>query len=295
LSYFGVVGKGVTSENDKIFFAPLDDRYKEYLKFMRKLYVEKLLDNESFIQDDNQLNAKGKANLVGVTGGWNAIAYQYSEGSDYDKIKGTSIPALTSEFSPNATYPLFPYIRTGRFAITKACKYPEVAFRWVDISYSGKTEDVLRIFWGGMWEWENEADRRWMGIVPEGMSNTIRNEWYTVGGDSETPYFADTATLDHQGGLTGLTDWYKLSDATRFVPYARSAIPVFALSTEELETAAIYGPDIYSYCNQMEAAFITGETDIDGGWNAFVNNLQNMKVNELVKVYQTGYDRYMAN
>ena len=295
LSYFGLIGKGISEENGKIIFTSIDNRYKEYLKFMHKLFVEQLLDNESFTQDGNQLTAKGKANLIGVTGGWNAIAYQYSEGSDLDKLKGTSMPPLTSQFSTTAVYPLFPMIRTGCFAITKACKYPEVAYRWVDIGYSGQPEDVLRLFWGGQYTWLDESTKLWQGIVPEGQSNAIRTQLYTNGSDTDPPYFADTATLDHQGGITGVTDRYKLADAQRFVSVARSAIPVISFTPDELSSIASYGPDIYTYCDQMEAAFITGTTDIDGGWDEYVNNLQKMNLSELVNVYQTGYDRFTSN
>ena len=295
LSYFGLVGKGISEdkENGKVFFTSIDERYKEYLKFMHKLFVEKLLDNESFTQDSDQLNAKGKGNLVGVTGGWNAIAYQYSEGSDLDKLKGSSIPALTSQWSATPVYPFPPVIDTGTYAITKACKYPEVAYRWVDVNYGDTVEDILRLFWGGSWKWEDEAKQIWQGVVPEGQGEAWRSENLTNAGDFGTPYFADMQVMDVlQGGETGITDRYKFRNAERFLPYKRLSIPKFGFTPDELETIATYGPDIYSYCDEMEAAFISGATEIDAGWDSYVGTLQKMHLDDLVKVYQGGLDRF---
>ena len=295
MSYFGMVGKGISEENGKIIFTCIDDRYKEYLRFMNKLFKEKLLDKESFTQNADQLKAKGKANLIGITGGWNAIAYQYSEGSDLDKLKGTSMPALTSKYSSKPVFPLATFVNPGTFAITKACKYPEVAFRWIDVNYSSKTEDILRVFWGGSWKWEDNTQKLWVGVVPDGQGESWRTENLTNASDNATPFFADTVTMDLlQGGTTGITDRYKFRDAERFTDAGRPAIPVLGFTPDELESIATYGPDIYNYSDQMEASFITGQTDLDSGWDAYVNTLAKMNLPDLVKVYQTAYDRFKA-
>ena len=41
----------------------------------------------------------------------------------------------------------------------------------------------------------------------------------------------------------------------------------------------------------MYTAFITGEYDIDGYWDTYVDTLKNMKVERLLEIEQAAYDR----
>jgi len=67
------------------------------------------------------------------------------------------------------------------------------------------------------------------------------------------------------------------------------------LDPDELSQIASYGPDIYNYCDQMEASFITGATPIDSGWDNYVSTLQKMNLQALVDVYQKAYERFNSN
>ena len=52
-----------------------------------------------------------------------------------------------------------------------------------------------------------------------------------------------------------------------------------------------YG-DINLYVEKMKAEFITGVTDIDKGWDAYVAQCEKMGIDQVLEVYQASYDRW---
>src|SRR5699024_11829980 len=66
IAAFGVKKKKVIENDGKIGYGAITDEYKEYLKYMNKLYEKDLLDPETFSQSDEEKKAKGQNNRVGV-------------------------------------------------------------------------------------------------------------------------------------------------------------------------------------------------------------------------------------
>ena len=66
------------------------------------------------------------------------------------------------------------------------------------------------------------------------------------------------------------------------------------LNADEEEAVDDYWPDIKNYIDQMNAAFITGQADIDKDFESFVNNLYAMGLQDVMDAYQSAYDR-MSN
>lgn len=50
--------------------------------------------------------------------------------------------------------------------------------------------------------------------------------------------------------------------------------------------------EIKSKVEEMRSQFITGVADIDKQWDAYVNELNAMGLDEVLKVYQASYDRW---
>ena len=48
--------------------------------------------------------------------------------------------------------------------------------------------------------------------------------------------------------------------------------------------------DIYGYCGQKRAKWIVGEGDIDADWAEYLENLEEMGVDELIEILQSAYD-----
>ncbi len=61
-------------------------------------------------------------------------------------------------------------------------------------------------------------------------------------------------------------------------------------TTEESENIINYRTDFDSYLDQMAADFIT-KGDVDGKWDSYIQNLNNLNMPALLEIYQGIYDR----
>ncbi len=52
--------------------------------------------------------------------------------------------------------------------------------------------------------------------------------------------------------------------------------------------------DIDSYVQSMKGKFITGAADIETEWETYCNTLNDMGLQEVIEVYQSAYDRWVA-
>ena len=66
--------------------------------------------------------------------------------------------------------------------------------------------------------------------------------------------------------------------------------PMPYTDAEATERATLY-TDVKTYLDTMYTAFITGEYDIDGYWDTYLDTLKNMKVERLIEIEQAAYDR----
>jgi putative aldouronate transport system substrate-binding protein len=72
--------------------------------------------------------------------------------------------------------------------------------------------------------------------------------------------------------------------------YVKTDFPVSVFTPEEQEVVDKYFPDVETYTNEMRIKFIKGQTPLSE-WDSYVKTLENMGINELIKVWQARYDR----
>src|SRR5690625_4943959 len=78
LPSFGIVQyDGIFEENGEVKFAYVQDEFKEYMKFLNKLYAEKLLDNEMFSHSWEQFIAKG--DRLGIYSTWPIVQVGFED------------------------------------------------------------------------------------------------------------------------------------------------------------------------------------------------------------------------
>ncbi|NLO83433.1 MAG: extracellular solute-binding protein [Clostridiales bacterium] len=283
-------------DNNKVVFSPIQPEFKDALVFLKKLYDEKLLDNETFTQTTQQLNAKGRNDTELLGGFYTAGAFTVvGEARHFDYI--TMIPLLTPK--GQRMWPLdgtfndlenkanaIRFMR-GTFAITNKCKAPEAMIRWVDYLY---TEEGAILTWMGKEgeEYEWNSDGTWSWILEEGQ------EQYDV----RYPGTIAPATVP---GLRPDNVWFKLGNIYesslwpirgRVNKYDRLTYPFLYFPVEKQKRVNSLNADIGSYVDQMIARFITGDASIDE-WDNYVKTIQNMGVEELISIYQEAYDEFI--
>ena len=74
-----------------------------------------------------------------------------------------------------------------------------------------------------------------------------------------------------------------------------SDYPQVTYTAEESSERTPLFTDISSYIKTMKAQFITGEVDIDSGWDTYIQTLKAMGLDRLMEIEQGAYDRYAIN
>lgn len=114
----------------KLLYAPQQEGYKEYVRYMNKLYSEGLLDKELFTQT-SQVYTSRMQNEVPVLGVASYPINSYlTNGDDYVPLLGLKGPKGDYGWKREN-----PGIWGGAFLLTTANQNPEITMKWVDSHY----------------------------------------------------------------------------------------------------------------------------------------------------------------
>ncbi len=294
-------GRRLILNNGEISAAYNKPEWKEGLAYMNKLLVEGLLDPVSFTQEGQQLKQladSSDVNILGVfaSGYWNTV---FNPGSEKQK----EFTALGPLKGPNGVqqtrHNKYGTIQAGRFVITSACKYPEVAFRWADWLYS--EEATMRARWG-----EPEVDWK---IPAEGVPGVFGDQaiiepilqWGSVQNSHwqqmHPSWTRDAMTL----GQVATDPWSNpvvnnRQTREKYDGYEpKEILPPLFMTTEEIEEYIELSTVINDYVLESIARFVTGDLNVEKDWDAYIAELDKMKLTRFIEITQTAYDRQFKN
>ena len=293
----------------KLYFSAQNEQFKEGLLFLRKLYAEGLLDNECFVMDDEMLRQKMLSGDVSTVGAAPCMHYLGLVGVDGERpTEYDSLPPITGPNGYKSAH-YDPYqLDKGKFVITTECESPEILARWIDYFY---TEEGLLAQKYGIenQEWYRPAEDSGEMGHGEGLDPApARFNWMPGKSWSET---LQNVTLNQQGPIYETREFRgawtadmvnaplepNLIEDTK--PYEGSEQEEFwtdliVMTLEETEEIAPIQEQLVRYVNEMVASFVSGQTDIETGWDSFQNELKNMGVERFLEIRQAAYDRYIG-
>jgi len=297
-------------ENNQVQLANISDNYKEFLKFMRKLYEEGLMEQEAFTLAGDVATARAKEDRYGFFGCGSApfVLTQTDISSDKNWI---GVAGLESEYNPDKGVSIIsPVVNNIALVASADTEYPEEIARFVDYFFSEEGMFAGAIGYEGQgWDWnENEA----LGVkvpkwrVPEGYASA---EEYRYKGsvfnnclnmhesnlDRVALFEVPVETLQKDEVMTEFGWAALVAAAYRSEGITdKAAYPIVAYTNEENDRRSTLVTDVANYIAQMRAEFITGQTDIDAGWETYVNTVNQMGMSQLLEIEQAAYDRYLA-
>lgn len=319
-SAFGIYGYSQNyqlqaDDSGKVYLAEATDNWKEYVKYMNRLYSDGLLDQDCFIQTKDEFDAKIKSDSVGMFANWNTLlsvlgASDHTCVYDYDFFTG-----VTSDLTDEVVYPLYNSVDSNVVClITANTQYPEALCRMFDYLYTedgiilalygkeGETFNFKEDKFGiksadhtGFWEDSGyDSSSMWM-------RNMVKwpNAWQFVQYSPEQEAVANAT--DEQ-----LQEMYTDGDGKNVVLQAYKEIacrkvkccddyPNVVYTSEETEQRAKYLTALQSYIQSTKAEFIIGTQNIDANWDTFLKTMDDMGLQELLKIEQAAYDRYAVN
>lgn len=288
----------------------MTENYKACVTYLNKLYTEGLLDKDIFTQTLDEFRAKVKEGRVGAFGD---AAPFVAAGADITiDAKYQYLSGLTSEYNETASAVYMPGVGDTVFtAISAETEYPEAMVSLLDKFY-GENGALLgaKGFEGVSWEYVEEPAlgnaKLATNLTPEGYASseeyrykkaTMNNAFYMVGNYEGTQYKAlvdSTEEILNSQEVLDKYGWAVLIERLRRNLTEVDEFPTLVYTTEEVERGSSLRTDVKIYLEQTLAQFITGEVNVEEGWENYLKTLDQMGVQELLEIEQAAYDR-MSN
>ncbi len=284
--------------------SPVYDKeaYKEGLKFMHELVAEGLLDPATFTQDAAQMKQIFENPDVAIlgaltAGGPNTFANMTGSTRFRDYV---AVPPLKGPQGVQLTaYNPYGYFNNANcWAITSACKNPDVAFRLGDLFFS---EEIS--MWGRLGEPGTDYIKNPVGKKAVDGGDALFEAILVYGSEQKShwqnrnPYYN---FFDNKGVASedpyALQDllWNTMLTYKPFAPAPEACLPPLIYTVEEARELNEINTALVQYIDETRVAFITGG-DIDAAWEGYLNELKNINYERAIQIMQQAYDRFMAS
>ncbi len=271
-------------KDGQVYFQASTDNYKNAMEYFHNWYEEGLIDVEVFSQTDSQYIAKGSDDRLGVFAWWEIPEVTGDHADEYEYLTFLSGEDGTLGVNLNEQGTT----GHGLFAITSACKNPELLMKWIDQVYDPITS--MQVIYGPIGEYfeeEPDADGFYIEKPEAGGDLKARLEFKApsrqLNSDFQQYYHMEERAQQRLDDLSNV--WFE--KVTDFDYY-----PSVVYTLEETETINEYISDIDEYVKETSANWI-----INGGaadeFDGYVKQLESMGVNDVVAAWQSAYDRYM--
>ena len=284
------------------------NEYREALKFINSLITKKLMPDYQFTIDATaykNLVSNTEIPIVGcVFGSGTTPTGRVGDYVGIAPLKGPSGSQYTS-FAPS--------VANVAMMISKSCKTPEAAFRLGDLLCSEDLSIMTR--WGIQgkhWDyvknipstvdkskyvaWYDKVGYPGYVIIYEDPWGIVQNfHWYQAG-----PFIrqygiaagrlADKTVINSETMIANCQGYYMdVGKATS----VKKAVGKLIYTTDETKATTEVINSLETYVKENTAAFAVGQKKItdDAAWNAYVKELDNIGLQNVLKVTQTIYDR----
>ncbi len=286
--------------------------FREALRYLHKLYEEKLLAPVSFTQDAAQLKAMmdlpdGNDTVIGCVAvhpwsgsqGFTWTKDNYSKLKEYTAIgplKGPQGIAWSPYHVNGLAFNSF---------ITKDCKNPEAAFRLMDFMSSELTSLISRRGEQGVdWDYvpaDSGKKSMFAGLGYQPIYQVNNDVWaqpdqnkiFAVevhflpaglyAGVTEPDYTTDIAKIRNDLFMDG---FYR-----RYGQYPSEIVTTLAYTAEEMEEVNEISTIIKTYTDEARVLFVTGDMNLDKDWDSYIKTVGSMGLEKWLQVAQKVYDR----
>lgn len=292
-SAFGLPSGGTEwwhDDNGDIFHVYSSPQFKEFLSEMNKWYSEGLIDQE-ISRDEPNFQSLCATNVVGCFSTLSERQIQYNNILKTAGVSEASHTLVAPPADANGSLQILKRPQTwNHYGITRNCKNPETAIRWMNFVW-GSEEGITLTEFGieGLTYNVVDGQKKYTDYVlnnPEGLDpyNTLRS----LGA-------ANTILV-----RTPPEEYIGLNQDSDAIPFAQSLLPNRVepfpdVMPDENEQKIIdrIQPDISTYNEECLTKFITGEMTI-AQFDSYVSTLEGMGLPELLQVKQAQYDRAVS-
>ena len=291
------------ADGESVEFSPSTDAYREGLRYIKSLYDEGLIEPTSFTQKEDIMaqTVRTEPHVVGMyVCDHAAMGYDNSdpvEAENYQILIPVAGPDGFRRQGQNANEGTI----TGFEAvITDKCQYPEAAFRLIDEFFYDDDYNMMRFKGKEGLGWERAAEgaknvfggeARYVVLsVPEEDKEENDKYGFGVGPQADVASFrlamlpeVENVYLQENYEQRITLDTQKVEE---FIPEKRLEYNPF-IPLEMMDEYAEIQTNLNSFVRKTIVQFITGERDIENGWEEYLSELDSYRVDRYVEIYKT--------
>ena len=295
----------MADESGKVVLGDTTENYKDFLKYMNKLYSEGLMNQDAYVLTLSECKELIKANRVGVSCGsldcygdrvWENFTQLIGFTSDYCENQ-----SVTTSNRVNAKY---------KVAVNSEVKYPEEVAKFIDYlftpegalsaanGYEGVTFDYANVFGIGTVDHAKYGEAEGISADAYRKQEIALNAFSLLTVNEGTIYDLLVRVTDEQlvsdevMSLTTLNGMRAVRMREDGV-VVNESFPALQYTADEMtERASLYN-DINTYLITAKADFIIGERDIDKEWDAHIAKLKEIGLDRLMEIENAAYARYL--
>lgn len=283
----------------KVTYNLAGDQMRHYLEFLRKLYADGMIDPELYTMDAATISSKvkaGKCLFIGGAGTQLSPDF-YKSG----KVETKILPPLVSAYTEEQKVIDVPWLSYAGYTINAKCKNPEYLLRYLDMFFTTIPEmenNVCGITsWLGVYntDWGMSEDgRNYFRIVPKDIN--MAEEEYKNKYVKDSTYLG-MVVLDLMPVNNPTQEMKAGESAESYYPYMKYRLldGNFKYTDEESSILSGLETDINTYVTTAAAQFVNGTVELnDETWKAYVDTINGMQLEEVLRIKQIGYDRWLG-
>lgn len=287
-------------ENGEIYFKDTTEEFKQTLEFLNKLYEEGLLDPEYSNTGFDKTTEKVSRDLVGaVASDWVSNISTYNANLKTAGVEdGKWVPVKPVQNPDGKSLIANRWAVWKTAAISKDCKNPELAMKWLDFQTLSAQGIALTNF-GVEGVSYTKSDDGTVVLTEEAMNNPdgigVQEYLRSLGAWGQLPY-----PQSKQGYEVMWADQPELiefaesfTDDQILQPFPNNGTQAnLPFTDEENSIRTEYETNIETYCDEMAIKFIQGEESLDN-FDEYVANVESYGLDQLLEVHQNAYNRYL--
>ncbi|MFC6465727.1 extracellular solute-binding protein [Marinilactibacillus sp. GCM10026970] len=292
-------GQGYFLEDGEVKNFFTDERYKEFMVFMNKLYADGLINSEVFTQEYTAYQSLGRGEgdvgKIGYTFGWEAsdrfgseLAGQYSSmaplrvSEDYD-----SDPSWSYDFY-NLNY------GTNMIQIAADTENLDGALAFVNELYAEETS--MQVLFGDLGtNIEDKGDGSYAVLPPEDESMDPGTwKWTSTWADNGPMYIRDDLDLELGEDMSATLEQLEPLDATlEAIDTEQDVLPGSFLkyTTDDINTMSLNNTDMINTAITYFGQWIT-EGGVEEQWDQYVSEIEGSGIDQTLEIMQEAYDNY---
>lgn len=298
-AFLPVADNRISMKDGDVYFAADKEEYKEGLKFIKKLYDEGLLYEDSFVVDRTRITSLGENETPILGAGPGLWAGMFTiNGAESGRIGDyVSIPPLKGPKGYSNSVKNNTDFSTVQFVVTSACEYPEIAVKWIDWIYNEENRIIAHAKEG--FRKANEGEKGIDGQqalwaqdpVEAGTAfGAVQNKGWTNFGVFYKPLEMDLRTaLNDKPSRIVAENRYEAYMQHKEVG-ADINVPSLLMSADDTTMVADYRTTINNLVDNAFAEFVTGVRSIDKDWDAYVKSLNDANLKAYLKILQKYVD-----